>query len=560
MRRVPRDAWFAGLAGLLSLLGAVLGLELWRADLGVPLDYFGDVNLQHLLLRDAIEQGWYFQNDRLGAPDGLQLYDYPVLNGDTLSVVVAWVLGHVGFGSAAVMNLLFVLSFPAVGVAAHLVLRRIGAEPWAALVCSVLYAVLPFHFIRGETHLFLSTYFAVPVGAYLALAVLDGERLRTLTAVGLAVLVAVASGSFYYSAFTVLLVVAAAAARALVRRERAPLLAGGLVVGVIVAVSLVQLAPTIVYRIDHGTNDQVAKRFTFESEVYSLKLTQLVLPIDDHRLEPLARVKKRYTDRFPPGDARAAALGITATLGLAWLVAVAIAALFGLRPRGRHPSLAFLTLVAFLFATTGGLGTLFGLVWSQTRAWNRLSIFIAFFALAAVALGLGALGRRLARPAVYAAVLVVVLVGGFLDQTTSSYVPNYQAFKEQWSHDDAFFRSLEATLPSGAMVAQLPYEPFPEPPAGRQSIYEPAKPFLHTGDLRWSYGAMRGRPADWLAAYAERPASEVVTAARDRGFAGILVDRLGYGDDGAAITAELQKQLGAPDAGSPNGRFLYYGL
>ena len=548
-----RERAFAAASAVLSLLGAIYFLRSWRGDLGVPLEYYGDVNLQHLLVRSVVENGWFYENARLGAPSGQELYDYPVLSGDTLNVVVIWILGLFGLGSAAAMNVFYLLTYTAAGLAAYLVLRRLGAGQEPALVCAVLYALAPYHFIRSETHLWLSAYYAVPVGAYLALAVFDDRRQRLLYTGALAALVALASGSFYYAAFTVLLVSAAA----LLRFRRSALLHAGFVVAVIAAVSLVQLAPTVVYRAANGRNEQVAKRFSHESEIYSLKLSQLVFPLDEHRIDAVGRVKRKYSSHFPPGDARAATLGLVAAAGFLWLLAVPFLLLAGRRPRERHVQLSALALTAFLFATVGGLGTIVASVWSQTRAWNRLSIFIAFFALAAVALGLGALRRRLGRPA-FAGLLVAVLAVGLYDQTSDGLIPAYTAVKGQWQHDRAFIQSLEAGLPDDARVLQLPYETFPEPPAARQAIYEPVKPYLHSGDLRWSYGAMRGRPADWLGPLAGRPAAEILAAARQRGFTALLVDRLGYADDGAAIEAELQS-LGASTR-SPNGRWLFWRL
>lgn len=562
MRRawLSGDAPFAALSAALSFAVAVVVLRLWRADLSVPFEYFGDVNLQHLLVRSVLDRGWYFENPALGAPHGLELYDYPVLNGDTLNVVVLWILGLLGLGSAAAMNALYLASFPLVGLTGYLALRRLGAAPWPALVCAVLYASLPYHFLRDEGHLFLSTYYAVPAGAYLSAAVLDGDRLRLATAIGLAALVGTASGSFYYAAFTVVLVVLAAALRFGGTRDRGALLAGGLVAGAVLAVALVQLAPTLVYRAVNGSNTEVAQRHTFESEVYSLKLTQLVLPIDGHRIDAVARIKQRYTAKFPPIDANAATLGIVGTVGLAWLFVVAFGALVGRRAPGRHIGLAALALLSFLLATAGGVGTLVGVVFPQIRAWNRLSVFIAFFALAAVALGLTALGQRLRRPAAFAAVLAAVLVVGVFDQTSSGFVPPYEGVNGQWDQDAAFFSSLESRLPQGAAVVQLPYEPFPEAAAARQAIYEPVKAYLHTDELRWSYGAMRGRPEDWAGAHATKPAAELVPAAREAGFAAILVDRLGYGDNGAATESELRQVLGSEPERSPNGRYLVWRL
>ena len=558
--RLGSDALYAAAAAALSLVAAAVVLRLWRADLSVPFEYYGDVNLQHLLVRSVLDRGWYFENPMLGAPYGLELYDYPVLNGDTLNVVIVWLLGLLGLGSAAAMNVLYIASFPLVGLTGFLALRRLGAAPWPALVCAVLYAVLPFHFIRGESHLFLATYYAVPAGAYLATAVLDGDRLRLGTAIGLAVLVGTASGSFYYASFTLVLVVLAAALRFARTRDRGALRAGGLVAVALLAVALVQLGPTLVYRAVHGENTEVAQRHTFESEVYSLKLTQLVLPIDGHRIDAVARVKSGYSKKFPAGEADSATLGIVGTLGLVWLFVVVFGAVVGRRVRGRHTSLAALALSSFLLATVGGLGTLVGVVFPQIRAWNRLSVFIAFFALAAVALGLTALGERLRRRAVFGAVLGAVLVAGVLDQTTPAFIPSYGAVEAQWDADADYFSTLDSRLPKDTAVVQLPFETFPEPPAARQAIYEPAKAYLHTHKLRWSWGAMRGRPDDWAAANATKPAAELVPAARAAGFGGILVDRIGYGDDGAAVEADLRRVLGSEPERSPNTRWLFWRL
>ena len=78
----------------------------------------------------------------------------------------------------------------------------------------------------------------------------------TLVTLALCTVVATASGSFYYSAFTVFLVVVASLLRYVAERDRAALLGGGAVVAAITVVSLVQLAPTIVYHLRHGGNDE----------------------------------------------------------------------------------------------------------------------------------------------------------------------------------------------------------------------------------------------------------------------------------------------------------------
>jgi phosphoglycerol transferase len=558
----------AALAAMaLALAAAMMVLELWDADLRVPFTYTGDGTLNLVFVKDVLENGWYFENARLGAPKGLELYDYPVINGETLNLLFFRILGLGTEDPAVVMNFFFLLTFPLTALTAFIVLRRLPVSRGIALVVALLFALLPYHFMRGEAHLFLAAYYAVPLGAYLAIAVFRGDTLfgrwrpMLITAV-MCTVVATASCSGYYAVFTVLLVALAAVLRFVVRREGQALVAGGAVVAAITAVSLVQLAPTIVYRAANGANDEVAKRYWFESENYSLRLTNLLLPVDGHRIDRLARLKAEYVEKTPQTEARSATLGIVGSLGFLWLVGIALAAVAGAGRRytlGLHAGLAALTVGAVLTATTGGFSTLIAVAWPQIRAWNRLSTFIAFFSLVAVALLLGRLERRLRGP-VFALLLAAVLAVGFLDQTSKSFIPPYAATKAAWQGDEAFFSALDHRLPPGSMVVELPYEPFPEPEPGPIGLYEPAKAYLHSDSLRWSYGAMRGRPDNWAAANASKPPHELLAAARTAGFAGILLDRAAYGAQAAAVEGEFRKLLPPEPLPHATGRWVFLRL
>ena len=553
MRRRP-DLLIGGAAALLSLLGATLVLRLWRIDWHVPLDYTGDSVLNLTLIKTVMEHAWYLQNPDLGFPHGQELYDYPVVSGETLNLLFFRLAGLFTDDPVVVLNVFYVLTYPLTALTAYCVLRRVPLSREVSLVMALLFAWLPYHFLRGEVHVFLAAYYAVPLGAYLVLAVLRGDALLgrwrpTLMTVALCAVVATASGSFYYAAFTVFLVAVAALLRFVARGDRQALVAGGAVVAAILAVSVVQLAPTIVHHLRHGGNDEVAHRYWFESETYSLKLTNLVLPIEHHRIGPIARAREDYVQQIPQSEGRVASLGIVGAVGFLWLLGVALAACLGAARRfalGLHGGLAAVTLAAFLAATSGGLSVLFGVIWPQIRAWNRISVFIAFFSLVAVGLLLE-WGRHRIPPPAFLAALAVVLVGGALDQTSPAYVPAYGAVEDSFRHEGALIRSVEAQLPERAAVAQVPYEPFPEPPPNTLlGIYEPAKPYLHSDDLRWSWGAMRGRPADWMAAYAGKPAAELVAAARQRGFRALLLDRAVLGAQASAVEADYQSALGEP--------------
>jgi hypothetical protein len=584
--RYRAEVVHAALAAVLSGLFALLVLRPWRGDLDVPYSYIGDGNLYHAYVKGVLEHGWFWHNPDLGAPAGQQLFDYPGLGGDTLNVLVLKFLGLFISDAAVVVNVFFLLSFPLVGLAGYLVLRRLTVSVPVAIACSILYALLPYHFVRGGEHLLLSAYYVVPLGAYLVLAVLGEQPLfarrpaggwgplgyasgRSVATLGICVVIALASATFYYSSFTVVLVAAAALLRGVVGRSVRPLAEGGVVVATIVALSLVSLAPSFAYWARHGTNEQVGHRQPFESELFGLKFAQLVLPMDQHRIDRLARLRHNYDTWSPQTEAtKSSTLGIVATAGFFWLLA---ASLLQLASPGRRivPALegqaAIAAIVALFLAWTGGLATLIAEVEPQIRSWNRLSIFIAFFALLAVGLlldrGLAALRSRRGGAVLAAAALFAVLVVGLLDQTSNAFMPAYRVYAADYRSDESFVRAIEERLPAGAMIFQLPYIPFPEsPPVNRMFDYDELRGYLHSNDLRWSYGIVRGRPEDRNGALASEPVPRMVDDVAATGFAGIYVDRFGYEDQGAKLETELTAAVGAPPLVSPNGRLSFFEL
>src|SRR5947209_19454964 len=67
-----------GVTAALSLLTAVLVLDLPHADLTVPFRYEADAVWNAVWVRGIIENGWFLHNPRLGAPGEQDMHDYPV--------------------------------------------------------------------------------------------------------------------------------------------------------------------------------------------------------------------------------------------------------------------------------------------------------------------------------------------------------------------------------------------------------------------------------------------------------------------------------------------------
>src|SRR5215208_4412825 len=175
-RHIRSDlAWACGTVALTSLLLIPL-MRLWRADLRVPFYYDGDALLYLMYNKSVLKHGWFLENPDLGAPAGQELYDFPNLLGHSFNLFLIKLLGLLSPDPTLTTNLFFLLSFPLIALASFLVLRQQKIGGAFALVCSVIYALAPYHFLFGDT-LHLAAYYTVPVGAYLVLSLLSGKPL-----------------------------------------------------------------------------------------------------------------------------------------------------------------------------------------------------------------------------------------------------------------------------------------------------------------------------------------------------------------------------------------------
>ncbi len=613
------------LVAAVSVLCAAWVLRLWRADLALPLRYtpLDDTKFYLMLAKGIIEHGWYLSNPSLGAPFGQHLQDFPQ-GADNLNLLIIRGLGLCSANPALVINLFFLLTFALTSFTSYVVLRLLAVSGRSAAVVSVLYSLLAYHFFRGEPHLLLSAYYAVPLAAYLFLALLAETSLfargagrsragrvptsasrgrsawlparvsarlsarspawlsaRSLATVALCVVIG--SENLYYATFAEVLVVAATVLALVLRRGRAA--RHGLVVVALVAATLgANLAPSLIYRAVHGANPVVQRSAAGDeasNEALALRVANLVLPAPDSRLPLLRHLASSYDHAIAPGYCEAcyASLGTVGTVGLGWLALCVLGGLagatgwYGARRLFRHAGAG--VAIALVVGSVGGLSTVFErFVTPDIRAWNRISVFIAFLSLLGTALLLDSLLGRLRAlrwgAALSAPALVAVLAFGVYDQTSGSFIPAYSAVARQYRSDGVFVAQIETRLPRGASVFQLPYVPFPEGyplsrPGGQVATYatkyEPLRGYLHSSTLRWSYGAMKGRPTDWSAQLAGQPLSFVVASVAALGFDGLWVDPAGF-EAGKAhqVRAALRSLLGAAILVSPDRDLWFYDL
>lgn len=576
-RSIVAGAVAAALA--FALAGKFFDVGVTNAD--VPIWYEGDALFSLALVKGVLDHGELLHNPDLGAPHGLDLHDFPLPYGLHLAALRA--IGLFTDDPGLAVNALWLLGFAAIAACAFAAFRLLDLPRAESAAAGVLYAFLPYHLERGQSHLFLSMYYVVPLAAALAVRLyrdaprLSGARTWTLrprvslrtALLAAALALALGASGVYYAFFGCFFLAAAGVLGALRARSAAPLGAAALLLTLIAATVVVSIAPNLLYRREHGPNPIALQRSASEAEIFGLKIAPMLLPVRSHAIPSWADLRQRY-DAVTPlhNESGSATLGVAAGAGFLLLLGWALGAI---ARRDRQPlldGLAALNLAGLLLATTSGFGALTALLGlPQIRAYNRISIWLAFFALAALIAVTRPLRDRLMRrrggAAIGALLVAAMLALALTDVMSPGYRPQRKLVRQRVAIDRAFVATAEATLPPDTAVFQLPYVGYPEtvPPA-RMAYYDPLRPYLQSHGLRWSHGAMKGRPeADAIAALALQPVTALPHALVAAGYGALLLDTFGYTPaDEAVLRAALENELGTPIATSEDGRLLLFRL
>jgi hypothetical protein len=326
-------------------------------------------------------------------------------------------------------------------------------------------------------------------------------------------------------------------------RSKPALLSACAVVAAAASAFALMSVDTWSYRFVHGPNPRALVREYKWLELYGLKMVDMIVPPVTHRSQTLADFAVAHRAVAVLND-EGSYLGILGLAALALLVARAVIGVVR-RWTPAVPLEAWQVLWIVLCFTTGGLNAIIGaLGFTLFRTGCRYSVVILAIVLLYAARRLSDLQTQIEQAKgsgptrmLFQAAAAAVCLLIFWDQVPRSPTAEQTAtIVQQVEADREFVARMEQALPDGAMVFQLPIMDFPEGPVPGVPSYEHFRPYLYSKNLRFSFGAMKGRDHEnWHQQLSTMPIDKAVQKIKGRGFAALYLNRKGYPDRGKMI-------------------------
>ena len=433
---------------------------------------------------------------------------------------------------------------------------------------------MPFIFMRGILHIVLSAYYFVPLSILLCFWIYERDDVLIFNSLFLKnkrnwfiilfIILIANNGIAYYPFFTCFLLIIIAISKIIKTKDFRILLKSAVAIIGIAMCMLINLVPALIYNIQNGANKEaIVRQGIGDCEIYGLKLIQLFLPVDDHHISILTRVMNKYNDvSIFVNENMSSYLGIIGICGFILLIFLLLIKKEGKLLDNRLYFLAEMNISMVLLGTVGGFSAVFSvLISNKIRAYNRISIFIAYVCILAVAFAIDAIYKKYKKKSIVIIGVIVTLLC-IWEQFPTNFIPKYETNYANYYSDANFIASIEASVEPGAMIYQLPYHLYPEGgPEKDMSDYQLFAGYVHSNTLKWSYGAIKGRDgSDWNeTASSQETLEDLVAYIQNADFSGIYIDRRAYeAVELEEIESHLASIIGCNPEYSENGNLSFF--
>lgn len=602
---IIRNSMLILLSGALTTLIMFFVLRLWMADMQyVFVGRKGDASLELLGIQNLLETGSRNLSDRLGGVWGQQMYDFPAF--DFLNYLIMLFISLFTKNAAVILNVFYLLTYPLAAMTAVFALLELKCSRISALFACQLFPFMSYHFFRNETHLLLSAYYMVPLGLLVVLWYMQGDipvsfsRRKSFRQnisdnrnflLSVLFCLMISSTGIYYAYFTCFFLILAIFKNAIDGRKWSRSTTTGVtLLLIIMAGGIANYIPTILYHLAGGERADALVRAGESAEIYGLKIIDLFMPTVGHHVGRIAQLVTAFHNSEPlANENTTVSLGILGSISFALLLIIPVLSFKEISNRKKLlRNTSILAYSGVILATTGGVSALIcRLVFSGIRAYNRISVFLFFMALISGVIILDTffdhnvnssgdlaeasydeISRKKtsffrSRKKWLKILLIPLLILALYDQIPGISTQPYEANKLEDMKAASYFQQIEASVPAGTYIYQLPYVSFPEPSLSYGSgPYSQLAGYLNTKTLRWSYGALGGTQSDvWAKAVSEMPSDQIIAALEEAKYGGIYIDLSNYPDESIKnLSIQLIQLTGTDPIYSQSGQQVFIQL
>ncbi|MBB2182844.1 hypothetical protein H0486_08145 [Lachnospiraceae bacterium MD1] len=559
---------------LLSFVFLYFFFDLSQMDINVPLFYNGDDSFMGLSSTKMLKDGnSILVSDYMGAPFGTERYDYYSLLTYNFDNLITKMLVSITNNAGMTYNIQYLLLFPFIAIISFLVMRNLNICYYISVFGSLTFSFLPFIFLRNQAHIVLSQYQFIPLSILLCIWLYNDDELfnikkffkykRNLITL-LFLLLITNNGIAYYPFFTCFFLIITGLSKSLKNKKFKGIKQSLSMIAIIVTILIINLLPSLYYTMKNGTNEVVAHRSKIEAEIYGLKITQFFLPNKSLGISKIDDLITYYGNNAPLPNEGSEHLGVIGCIGLIiLLLSIFIKSFNEKKDLEQIKLLSELNIFAILLGTIGGLGSIFSLgISSSIRAYNRISIFIAFICILTVCLILNYIYKKHLKPFIFYPIVTLIFLFSIYEQYPD-IKPNYKYAKETFYSDKNFIKDIETSVSSNAMIFQLPYHQYPESgPVNAMNDYHLFTGYIHSKNLKWSYGGMKGRISDlWNQKISSLDIQSMVKYISIVGFEGIYIDKRAYTiEDYTQLENELMNILDTEPIYSENEQLCFFNM
>lgn len=524
------------LAISVGLCALFLSLKVFQESLNLltlnTIPLAGDGLLIGIYIKLALQTSWFdllFQNvtsTNLGWPGSIDFSSFPV--GSTLEMLLIKAYGHTFNVSdpGQIIHFFSIFKSFLISFIMYFLARTIGIKKLISCFIALTFALSSYNLIRAEGHFLLGQTWSIPlmlISIFLAYKLGNKgilfEKKNILILISTAVIASISS--FYYSFFLilfnlgVLIMIWMSAHKNLLKMNITSIsdfynkAKYSLLVLLIQILGIFfQILPIFITRRSLQSLSGVGDRSSTEFLIYSGSLESLFFDLNKTGLSLIKRpdlINLIQTRISWEGSQVGLIPGVVLIMIILFLVYQLFLFIFEIPPSRRFlevfrlPSARLLILFLFIslflyFPSYGNL--IIAQIFPQIRAWGRLSVFIALFAL--LLLGIFLSVNFVQSRFVLITLVVLVLSAGYelsifsKSRLSSSVLSNIS--RENNRNFKIVFDDLESIYEPGCPIVNLPLYPFPE--FDRSDDFNSDYSFLELpirddGVFKWSYGGIK---------------------------------------------------------------------